>query len=272
VIERGADGEEGEGSLELVRAGTEIAGGAAGVAAALVAGPLGGVAAGVAATKLLRRVGDELYRRVLGPRQQVRAGAALAIAAAEIAARVKAGEQLREDGLFDKPTGRRNDAEEIAEGILLAAAGEHEERKVPFLGHLLASIALDAAVSVDEAHFLVQLLESLTYRQLVSLAVLGDESRSMELRRVGAKAEVFNAPAVVAVAAEFSDLVTKGLYAYSETGPTFADMVEIPHGGYSKGILTRGARTELAETFARLACLGAIPERDQDAFLRTLDT
>lgn len=66
----------------LISAGLEIAGAPCSAAVGLLfAGPvgaLGGAAVGPAVTLSLRAVADEIARRVLGPRECARAGAALA--------------------------------------------------------------------------------------------------------------------------------------------------------------------------------------------------
>jgi hypothetical protein len=54
-----------------------------------------------------------------------------------------------------------------------AAADQHEERKVPFLGAFWANLAFRADVSRGYANFLLHLAERLTWRQLVLLARAG---------------------------------------------------------------------------------------------------
>lgn len=142
-----------------------VLGSAFGPEGALAGAALGGTA-GAAATRALRRLGEEFAERVLGHREKVRAGAALAIATAEIKERLARGEKLRSDGFFDPGPRGRSDAEELAESIILKAQREPEERKVPYMGHLLAGIAFDAEVNAELAHQLTKAAERLTYRQL----------------------------------------------------------------------------------------------------------
>jgi hypothetical protein len=105
------DTKKNEDIRKLIDGGAEIAGGAVGGALGFFAGgPIGAAAlgaAGTAAAKALRRIGQEVSERLLGPREKVRVGAVLAIAAAEINQHMANGERIRTDGFFDeKPSGR----------------------------------------------------------------------------------------------------------------------------------------------------------------------
>jgi hypothetical protein len=77
--------EASPGCRELFDSGADLAGAlAGGVPGLVLAGPPGvliGAVAGVSVSRALRRVGDELEERVMGPRQRERAGAAFALAA-----------------------------------------------------------------------------------------------------------------------------------------------------------------------------------------------
>jgi hypothetical protein len=158
---------------ELIEIGSEFGGAAAGSALTLIGGSTGMIAgaAGVAVVaQALKHVGAQLRQRLLDPRQEVRVGGAFTLAAAEIASRVEAGEHLRDDGFFDATAdGHRVPGEEILEGILKAAADAHEERKIPYLAHLYASLALREDISVPYANTLIQLAERCTWRQLIIL-------------------------------------------------------------------------------------------------------
>jgi hypothetical protein len=169
---------EGEGQRRgnverLIADGAEIAGGAVtGALGFLAAGPTGAVvlgAAGTMASIALKHIGQEACSRLLSPREKVRAGAVIAIAAAHIKERLERGESLRSDGFFDaKPSGR-SDAVEVAESVLLKSQREPEEKKIAYMGHLLANVAFDPAISTQMAHQLSKAAEQLTYRQLCIL-------------------------------------------------------------------------------------------------------
>lgn len=93
----------------------------------------------------------------------------LAIATEQVRERLESGEQLRSDGFFSEKSSGRSDAEEIAESVLLKSQREPEEKKIPYMAHLLAGIAFDPQISAELGHQLTKLAEQLTYRQLCIL-------------------------------------------------------------------------------------------------------
>lgn len=157
----------------LINNGVEIAGGAVGGALGFLAvGPVGAAAlgaGGAAAAMALKRLGQEASERLLGPREQVRVGGVLAIAASEIGQRLSDGDKIRTDGFFYPKETDRSDGEEVAESVLLKSQREPEEKKIPYMGHLLSSVAFEPTVSANMAHQLVKAAEQLTYRQLCIL-------------------------------------------------------------------------------------------------------
>jgi hypothetical protein len=169
----------------LISGGTEIAGGAvSGALGFLAAGPIGAAvlgAGGAAAVKALKHIGQEVSERLFGPREKVRVGGVLAIATAEIKQRIANGESIRTDGFFDEKPSGRSDAEEVAEGVLLKSQREPEEKKIPYMGHLLAKIAFAPEISAQMTHQIAKAAEQLTYRQLciLKLAVV---KQAFELR------------------------------------------------------------------------------------------
>jgi hypothetical protein len=101
---------------DLIENSSDLIGAVAGGAIGLVGGPagsIGGAAAGVAITKTVRRVGVEVYDRLLVARQQERVGTVLAVALDDAQARAADGEKIRDDGFFDSGEGHRSDAEEL---------------------------------------------------------------------------------------------------------------------------------------------------------------
>jgi hypothetical protein len=177
LIDRLANNTEGPaeeaGVRRLIYAGAEIAGGAVGSALGfLAAGPAGAAllgAGGAAAAMALRHIGQEASERMLGPREQVRVGGVLALVATEVGGRIRSGERIRSDGFFDEKATGRPDAEEVAESVLLRSQREPEERKLPYMAHLLANVAFDPEISAQMAHQLTKAAEQLTYRQLCIL-------------------------------------------------------------------------------------------------------
>jgi hypothetical protein len=169
----------------LILGSAEIAGNAAAAALGFLApNPFGAAllgAGGSVAAMILKSVGDEVAERMLGPREKVRLGAALAISASHIQDRIEKGHMLRDDGFFDPKTDGRSDAEEVAEGVLQKAQREVEERKVPYMGYLLSNIAFASDISLAMAHQIIKAAEQLTFRQLCILK-LSVEKEAFSLR------------------------------------------------------------------------------------------
>jgi hypothetical protein len=195
VVEQSGNesGEKNTGIRRLINSGLEIAGGAVGGALGFLAGgPLGAAAlgaGGTAAAMVLKHIGQEASQRLLGPREEIRVGGVLAIAAGEIRQRIEAGEKVRTDGFFEKKRAGRSDAEEVAESVLLKSQREPEEKKIPYMGHLLSSVAFDPTISTHMAHQVTKAAEQLTYRQLclLKLSVVKDSFglRSEDYRKQG---------------------------------------------------------------------------------------
>lgn len=138
----------------------------------------------------LKNIGQEYAERMLSPRENLRVGSVLILASAGIRERIKSGENLRDDGFFDQNTTGRSDAEEITESILLKSQREPQEKKIPYMAHLLVNTAFNSEINVDMGHQLIKASEELTYRQLCILRlaaqkrlarinlVLGDRKRA----------------------------------------------------------------------------------------------
>jgi hypothetical protein len=168
---------ENRGLHWLITCGSELAGGTISGALSFLAGGIADAAlfgAGSAGVALaLRHIGMEASERHLGPREAVRVGGVLAIAAYNIRQRVEAGENVRSDGFFQQKQTGRPDAEEVAESVLLKSQREPEEKKISYMGYLLSNIAFNATISAQMAHQVTKAAEQLTYRQfcLLKLAV-----------------------------------------------------------------------------------------------------
>lgn len=166
---------------ELLSTGYEIAGSATGGAiGCIVGGPSGavvGAASGVVINKVLCKLGNEIKERVLSKREEVRIGATLTYAICKINENLSNNKKLREDDFFNYEIGLRSVAEEIYEGIILSAQREHEEKKMKFLGNLIANIPFDCTINRSKANFLIKIMEKLTYNQLCIIAIFKIEGR-----------------------------------------------------------------------------------------------
>lgn len=172
--------DEDEKVKGIVETGSEIAGATAGAAVGLlVGGPIGAVAGAAASpvtARTLRGLAVEFRERVLGHREEVRVGAAIAFASDKIREKLEAGEQPRQDDFFTDEEQNRSTAKEVFEGVILAAQREAEEKKVQFYGNLLANLAFEGDIDRSQANFLIRLGDQLSYRQLCALALFGQNT------------------------------------------------------------------------------------------------
>lgn len=205
-----------KGIVELLGAGSEIVGGVAGAAVGLmVAGPAGGIAGGgigPGITYALKKLGNEVYRRFLAPREQQRIGGVIAFGVKRIKEKLDSGEKVRADDFFDSQTESRSAAEEVYEGVILAAQRSHEEKKLPFMGNLMANFAFRPDIERGYANYLVRLGESLSYRQLGLLLVFALKDKSV-LRQSDYRTERQFSPLLLGILHEAYDLEQRGLIA-----------------------------------------------------------
>ena len=263
------DAESREGALvvELIDGGCELAGAAAGAAIGLIAGPVGafgGAAAGVIVGRSLKRVGAEVRQRVMGPREEARVGATVAFAVQAIGERLAAGEAPRSDGFFEVGTDDRPKADEVLEGVLIGARDAYEERKLPHLAALYASIAF-SDISAGQANQLVILAGALTYRQFALLAIAASAEQKSGLRQTEYRGDLEATNALgsegVAILTEIFDLYQRGLM--SDSG----DSAWLYIGDVAPGnIQPAGVGRVLAE----MANLSAVPLEDRSEILSRL--
>jgi hypothetical protein len=76
---------------------------------------------------------------------------------------------------FDDAFGERSADKEIFEGILIAAQREHQEKKLRFLGNLVANIAFHPEYDRAHTNRLIKVAEELTFQQLCILSLAGSE-------------------------------------------------------------------------------------------------
>ncbi|GAA4409673.1 hypothetical protein ACFQV2_19485 [Actinokineospora soli] len=156
----------------LWASGADITGSIAGAGLGMLAAGPGGAILGAGAGPSIAAAIKEYAHRTLGKRQSVRIGAAFQYAVAAYEERISVGDEVRDDGFFDR-THHSSDADEVLDGILVQVQQEHEERKVRFLGYLMANIAFEASVDAHLAHWLAKVAGELTWSQYVVLAAVG---------------------------------------------------------------------------------------------------
>ena len=222
---------------DLVEGGADLAGAAVGGALGfLLAGPLGAAAAGaggVAITKIFRTAGLEIYERILSPREKVRVGCAIAVAADRTRERLASGDFPRDDEYINDGTDRPP-AEENSEGLLIAAQRAYDEKKVAHIGYLMANLNFDKDMQVEAASVLVRISDQLNYQQLCLIKLCDDNARA-QLVLSGKYIKNFKNSAHAAILADLFELERNGLINNGGTavlGLSDIDPMKVRHQGF----------------------------------------
>jgi hypothetical protein len=157
---------------EIVDAGADIAGAATGATLGTFLGGPAGAAIGAAMGHTLRKIGAEINNRYISPREDERVASALSYAIERAEEKIEEGEEIRDDGFFDEGTDDRSSADEIVEGALIVAQREHEERKVEYIGYLIANICFDESLDGSQSNALISTAERMSWRQIRILSYL----------------------------------------------------------------------------------------------------
>src|SRR5919112_1268910 len=208
------DRDNDEQIRDLIETGTDITGGAVGAAAGLLiggpAGAIAGGASGPAAARALRYLASEFTHRVLGQREEARVGAVLEFAAEKIQQNIEQGQQVRQDGFFEEELGERSPAEEVFEGVILAAQREPQEKKIRFYGNLVANIAFHSEIDREQGTCLISLGESFSYRQLCLLRLFAVNNK-FRLREKDHREGGLSGAKRIALVQEIYSLTGRGL-------------------------------------------------------------
>ena len=238
-----------------------IGSGISGVLTLLFAGdPIVGAFTGAAGTLVsatLKSIGKEFRERQLSSQEDIRVGKVLAIAAWEINQRLKNGERLRNDGFFDKKSIGRSDAEEVAEAIMLKCQREPQEKKIPYMVHLKASIAFDPNISADMGHQIIKAAEELTYRQFCILKLAVVKAR-FDLRNQDYQNHGKFSKELYQVLQECHDLCLKSYLDY-KIPLTFSGQITV---GYMNIQPNKMAIYGIGEDLFKLMRLSSIPDDD----------
>ncbi|TFC45886.1 hypothetical protein [Cryobacterium shii] len=170
------------GATRLVRMAAQVPGSVFGAALGLTfAGPTGAILGAVSGT-VLSQVGADIADRTLSPRQELRVGAVFLSAASAITVKQLEGHTLRDDGFFD---GTDSNGAEFVEGVMLAAMDAYEERKVPYLGNLIANVSFAEHIDAPSAHAALRRADDLSWLELRILGIFDDgESYPMPARPI----------------------------------------------------------------------------------------
>jgi hypothetical protein len=179
VVDGDSSRQENGGVERLIEAGSNLAGAISGavVGARLASDPSAVIAAAAGGSAVFTYTLNEIGQRLLGHREAMRVGGAAIYASELYRERISKGGNLRDDNWFDERPHGRSIAAEICEGTLLIAQREHEERKVQFYGYLLANLSFEIEIDEYLANWLLRTAETLTWSQLVLLAMIGRKDR-----------------------------------------------------------------------------------------------
>ncbi|MCZ4300490.1 hypothetical protein [Microbacterium oxydans] len=166
----------------MIQSGAGALGIAAGAAAGtVVAGPVGAVAGAAAGALLqdgMKKVAGDVATRFTAQTEQARMGSLYVLAQNQIVQRLNGGQQPRSESFF-RPRERkkakklRSEADELLEGTFLAARKAYEERKVELLANFYTNIVFRDDIDSGHANYILSLMESLTYRQLLGILIIG---------------------------------------------------------------------------------------------------
>lgn len=172
--------EEREKIKNVINIGSEITGALGSTILSLLLGGNEGVIAGTIAkpifTNSLKTIIDFANRK-LSKREEIRIGATTTYTLIKIKQYLDNGYEPRTDGFFSISENTRSNAEEIFEGVLQKSKNEHEEKKIKILGNLFANIAFSNDTSIGQANHILNITETLTYRQLCLLSLTCKDSR-----------------------------------------------------------------------------------------------
>ena len=169
--------EETSTGRALIEAGSPVAGSMSRAAATVVFEPAAArVQVDDRFAAVLRTAAEEAAG-LSGARERVRAGAVLAFAVEHAVTVHRAGRAMRTDGFFTTRPGNRPVADELAEGVLLAARSSTDERRVRHLGYLLAEVAVSPNIDAELVGRGLRLIGTLGWRQFALLAAVGRRDR-----------------------------------------------------------------------------------------------
>lgn len=269
------ESEQSQGRYEqLLEAGGKLLSGVTGAgvggwAGFALGGPVGAVvgsAGGAAITGVLELVGRKVAGRLSLSREEARVGGVLIVATAEILRRVEQGEKLRQDGFFDSGPLGRSDAEEAVESILLKCQREPQEKKIPYMGYLIANLAFESDTTADKAHLVIKTADELTYRQLCLLSI-ANQAHELDLRDSDYSHEELYLNALYMILYECLDLYRKEII---HIGPEHLGLSVDPTLGPA-GVWPATMRAQgLGIVILSMMKLWLIPDEDKEPIIRLL--
>ena len=158
---------------KTIEAGIDMSGSIGGtIAGVALGGPAGGLAGAIAGTGLVHILKDVAHR-TLSRRERQRVGALYIHALDAMNVIREAGGTVRQDDFWVSTGTYTSPGQQVIEGVLIAAQREPQERKLEFMGTLLARVAFEPEITADTAAYMIRTAEELTWQQYVLLALIG---------------------------------------------------------------------------------------------------
>lgn len=188
-----------------------------------VAGPPGAVIGATTGALLqdgMKAVAGDVAARFTAQTEQDRMGSLYVLAQNQVVERLNGGEQPRSESFF-RPRERkkakrlRSEADELLEGTFLAARKAFEERKVALLANFYTNVVFRNDLDSGHANYILSLMESLTYRQLIGIFIIGSGQLSNAVRARDFRGGGILEPLQVGVLFELYQLVKLDLVADS---------------------------------------------------------
>ena len=140
--------------------------------ASLLAYFLGEKDGSMAAGGFIQQSLADFLNRMMSPKQELRILTASALAVNYIEEYLNDGIELREDDFFSEGTIARSDAVEVVDSMLFTVGNEEQEKKIPYMAHLIKNAAFDESISADSACYYLQVFRNLTYRQICMIKIV----------------------------------------------------------------------------------------------------
>ena len=153
-------------------------GGAGALIGALIAGPPGAVLGSLVSPFLehqFNRAVGEIITRQFGERQRMRAAVGTVLLATNIENFIQRGQVLRSDNFDQQDATGRRPFDELTEQAVLDMMNSVEERRLPFLANLYASLYFDSGIPRASIATFVSIANSLNFRAMCAVSIVGQK-------------------------------------------------------------------------------------------------
>ena len=216
-----------------------------------LADPVAGLV-GAALSPIIASGAKSILPTSLSKREDIRVEEVFKQVVQKIISKLNEGKIPRSDQMYYASEMDIPNAQEIFEGVLLKAREEHQAKKLSLYSNFFANLCFDETINLEHAHFLLSLLERLTYRQLVILAYISD-GKHIQTSRWDALFKVANTSELIRYYdfySEYVDLYNIRLVTQTNKMP-----------GFALG-MSQTKISEMGIKIAELLELNSIPQED----------